>query len=332
MAYKLDLKDKKILYELDLDARIPTTQLAKKVGLSQPACHYRLNNLIEKGIIKFFLTNIDYGFFGYFPYRFFTKLQNITEDKEKELINYLKNHEYVPFLASCTGRYELMFCVMAKNISGLKKTINEIKNKYGEYFSEQQIATIISGEFYSRDYFLGKEKRTKVVEKEFGEQATRIKLDEKDLKILREISNNCRISSLQLSEKIRLSLDAVRYRLKNLKKNRIINGYTIYLDNELLGQLRYKIMVQLNGPNEEKETKILNFARHFSNVIYSVKTFGAWDLEIDIEVESPEKFNKILREIKNNCSGLIKEYNIIQLTNVHKYTHLPMKVENITLL
>jgi Lrp/AsnC family transcriptional regulator, leucine-responsive regulatory protein len=329
MAYKLDLKEKKILYELDVNARIPTTQLAKKVKLSQPATHYRLNNLIKKGIIESFLTNIDYGFFGYFPYRFFLRLQNITETKEKELINYLKNHEFVPFLASCIGRYDLMFCIMAKSISELKKITNDIKNKYGEFFSEQQIATLITGEFYSRDYLLSKEKRTSFSEKEFGEQTTRPKLDKKDLMILKEISNNCRISSLELSEKIKLSLDAVRYRLKNLEKNKIIKGYTIYLDNELLNQFRYKIMIQINGPNEEKENKIISFSKQFSNVVYSVKTFGVWDLEIDVEVDSPEKFNKILREIKNNNSNLIKEYHTIQLTRVHKYTHIPMNVENI---
>jgi Lrp/AsnC family leucine-responsive transcriptional regulator len=328
MAYNLDLKEKKILYELDVNARIPTTQLAKKVKLSQPATHYRLNNLIKKSIIKFFLTNIDYGFFGYFPYRFLVRLQNITEAKEKELIDYLKKHEFVPFLASCTGRYDLMFCIMAKNMSELKKTINEIKNKYGEFFSEQQIATLITGEFYARDYLISKE-RTSFSEKEFGEQTTRPKLDKKDLMILKEISNNCRISSSELSEKIKLSLDAVRYRLKNLEKNKIINGYTIYLDNEILNQFRYKIMIQINGPNEEKENKILSFSKQFSNVVYSVKTFGIWDLEIDVEVDNPEKFNRILREIKNNNSNLIKEYHTIQLTNVHKYNHFPMESEKI---
>ncbi len=329
MAYKLDLKDKKILYQLDLNARIPTTQLAKKVGLSQPSCHYRLNNLIKKGIIKFFLTNIDYGFFGYFPYRFFCRLQNLTEEKEQELINYLKNHEYVPFLASCTGRYDLMFCVMAKNMSELKKILNEIKNKYGEYFSEQQIATLITGEFYPRDYLLGKKKREIFIKKEFGEQTKRPKLDEEDLIILKELANNSRITSVELSSKINLSLDAVRYRLKNLEKNKIINGYTIYFDNEILGQLRYKIMIQLRGNTEEKENRIITFAQIFPNVVYSVKTFGVWGLEIDIEVENVEKFTEILREIKNKNSDIIREYQTIQLTKVYKYTHLPMKSKNI---
>ena len=329
MTYKLDLKDRKILYQLDLNARIPTTLLAKKTGLSQPSCYYRLNNLIKNKVIKFFITNIDYGFFGYFPYRFFCRLQNLTEKKEKELIKYLKNHEFVPFLASCTGRYDLMFCVMAKNISELKKTLNEIKNRYGKYFSEQQIATLITGEFYPRDYLLGKKKRETFIKKEFGEQTKRPKLEKKDLIILKELANNCRITSLELSKKIGISLDAVRYRLKNLEKSKIINGYTIYLDNEVLGQLRYKIMIQLRGNTEQKENKIINFAQMFSNVVYSVKTFGVWDLEIDVEVKNAEEFMKILREIKNKNSDIIKEYQTIRLTKVYKYTHLPMEIENI---
>ena len=46
---------------------------------------------------------------------------------------------------------------------------------------------------------------TQRMEKEFGEQTSRPKLDKKYLMILKEISNNCRVSSLELSEKIKLS-------------------------------------------------------------------------------------------------------------------------------
>lgn len=326
---KLDLKDRKILCQLDLNSRLPTTALAKKVGLSQPACHYRICRLIEKKAIKFFLANIDYGFFGYFPYRFFCRLQNLSEEKENELIDFLKNHDFVPFLASCTGRYDLMFCVMAKSISDLRRTIGEIRNKYGDFFSEQQIATIISGDFYPRDYLIHHEKREKLQKKEFGDNTERPELDKKDLIILRELSNDCRKSCMEISKKIKLSLDATRHRIKSLEKNKILNGYTIYLDNEVLDQLRYKIMILLRGGTEQKEQKILAFAQSFSNVVYAVKTFGAWDLEIDVEVDSPDKFTQVLREIKNKNSDLIKEYQTINLTRVYKYNHLPMKAEDV---
>jgi len=329
MNYKLDIKDRKILYQLDLDARIPTTLLAKKVGLSQPSVYHRLNNLIDGEAIKFFLSNIDYSAFGYFAYRFFCRLQDLTIEKEQELIKHLQNHEYVPFLASCTGRYDLMFCLLAKNPQELKKLITEIKNKFGIYFSEQQNAILITGAFYPRDYLLGVDKRKTVEKKEFAENVFANKLDKEDLIILKELSKDCRISFVDLAKKINLSLDTVRYRMKNLQKSKILNGNTIYLDNKVLNQSRYKIMIQLRGTTEQKENQIITFAQSFANVVYAVKTFGVWDLELDVEVDDAEKFMQILREIKNKNSDLIREYQTIRLTEVYKYNHLPMNVEHI---
>ncbi|MBR9701367.1 Lrp/AsnC family transcriptional regulator [Candidatus Pacearchaeota archaeon] len=52
---KLDLYDKKILWELALNSRIPRKQLAKKIGISQERLHYKINRLtkdvIEPAII-----------------------------------------------------------------------------------------------------------------------------------------------------------------------------------------------------------------------------------------------------------------------------------------
>lgn len=54
---KVDLKDRKILYELDLDARQSLTQLGKKVGLKKDVISYRIKGLQDEGIIKNFFTD-----------------------------------------------------------------------------------------------------------------------------------------------------------------------------------------------------------------------------------------------------------------------------------
>lgn len=41
LKMKLDLKDKKILYELDLDSRATLNEIAQKVGLSKQVVDYR---------------------------------------------------------------------------------------------------------------------------------------------------------------------------------------------------------------------------------------------------------------------------------------------------
>ena len=48
---KLDLKDKRILKELFVNARMPYSTIGKKVGLSKEVVHYRVNRLMKIGLL-----------------------------------------------------------------------------------------------------------------------------------------------------------------------------------------------------------------------------------------------------------------------------------------
>ena len=56
---KLDLKDRKILYQLDLNCRQSNTQIGKKVGLSKEVVNYRIKRMQDFGIINNFWTAIN---------------------------------------------------------------------------------------------------------------------------------------------------------------------------------------------------------------------------------------------------------------------------------
>ena len=56
---KLDLKDRKILYELDSNARQSNSEIAKKVGLNKNTVNYKINRMTEEGIIAGYYTVID---------------------------------------------------------------------------------------------------------------------------------------------------------------------------------------------------------------------------------------------------------------------------------
>jgi Lrp/AsnC family leucine-responsive transcriptional regulator len=52
MAKTLDRLDRRILEELQLDARISNQELAKRVGLSPAPCWRRLRRLEDSGFIE----------------------------------------------------------------------------------------------------------------------------------------------------------------------------------------------------------------------------------------------------------------------------------------
>ena len=75
---KLDLKDRKILYELDLNARQSDKEIAKKVGISREAVRYRIQKLIDEGYINYFITLLNTMKLGFYWYRTFFKFQSFS--------------------------------------------------------------------------------------------------------------------------------------------------------------------------------------------------------------------------------------------------------------
>ena len=49
--FKIDVKDRKILYQLDLNSRQSLTTIGSKVRLSKTVVQYRINRLVKNGII-----------------------------------------------------------------------------------------------------------------------------------------------------------------------------------------------------------------------------------------------------------------------------------------
>ena len=83
---KIDVKDRKILYQLDLDSRQTITKIGKKVGSKKDVVSYRIKRLIDKGTIKNFYTVIDSSKFGYKSFRIYLIFQRTTPKIEKKLL------------------------------------------------------------------------------------------------------------------------------------------------------------------------------------------------------------------------------------------------------
>ena len=62
----------------------------------------------------------------------------------------------------------------------------------------------------------------------------KVKLDEKDLKILRDLEKDGKKSLKEISDALKLSMTSVFERIKKMEKSKIIKGYKAILDKERL--------------------------------------------------------------------------------------------------
>jgi DNA-binding Lrp family transcriptional regulator len=89
----LDLKDRKILYELDLNCRQSNAQIGKKVGLSRKVVEYRIKRMEDEGIITNYFTSIDTYILGYQVFRIYINFKEVSLDVKNEIIDYFVNNK-----------------------------------------------------------------------------------------------------------------------------------------------------------------------------------------------------------------------------------------------
>lgn len=323
MKIKLDIKDRKILYQLDINSRQSNSEIAKKVGLSKQVVGFRISRLAKEKIFSSFYTVIDISKLGFTVHKEFLRLQNVDQEKEKELIQFLVNHPNVVWVASCDARFDLAFGTWARNMESLDQTLTEINKKFGEYFAEKKIATIIRADYFTREYLINKKEPRNYREAFFGAVADPIKMDLLDWEILSLLASNARITAVDISKKTKLSADAVSERIRKIEKSGIVNHYNIVPNEPKYPYLHYKVLVNIKNVSEEREKVLREYCRINPNIIYIVKALGPWNYEIDLEVENIERFREIMMEIKTEFSDILKEYFIVNVYQVHKYNFCP---------
>ncbi|HME87436.1 MAG TPA: winged helix-turn-helix transcriptional regulator, partial [Candidatus Nanoarchaeia archaeon] len=104
---ELDVKDKKLIAELEKEGDLPLSSIAKKIGVSKEVAHYRVKQLTEKGIIKSFMPVIDNLYLGYRCYRLIINLQNLRPNARKQIVDYLRSKQDVEVSAFLFSNWDI---------------------------------------------------------------------------------------------------------------------------------------------------------------------------------------------------------------------------------
>lgn len=325
--FKLDLKNRKILYELDVNGRQPFSELAKKVGLSEQVVAYRVQNMIKNGIIKGFITLFDVAKFGYSTYRVYIQYYGVSPQKEEEILQYFYNHPSIFWFASLSGRWDLEILVFAKNNEHLNKIIKGIMKTYGQYIRNNVLSIATDHFHFGRRYLVDKEYKISS-EKPlayYGGEPKMVKFDENDLRILKSLSNNARIPIIDIAKELHLTANAIKYRIKRLTKEGVIQAYRAWIDTSKIGFELHKALITLQNLTEEREKQMLTFFKITPNILYSIKCMGRWDIEIEAEVHNDEEFRQILMGFRHQFRDIIRDYETLLIYKEHKINYFPFE-------
>jgi Lrp/AsnC family transcriptional regulator for asnA, asnC and gidA len=317
---KVDLKDKKILYQLDTNSRQSATQIGKKIGLKRDFVQYRIKRLQEKGIIQNFYTVIDASKLGYSSFRFYFVFQYLTPKIQKDIITYFIKNKYTYFVGLIEGRYHLFVITWVKDVNEFYSFYQNILKKYGHYFKEINVCLFVCLEHYQLSFLQdnGNDRSKKLIT---GGQKVEDHIDKFDMKLLKIIALDARLPLIQIAEKLKTTTPVVKHHFNKLLKNGIIQGFKTNINFRKIGYQNYKVDIHLKDYNDLD--KIGWYLTKNPYLYFVSKTAGYADLEVHFYAKNINKIHEIIEDLTNVFPGKIKYYSTFNILRYLKRQYMP---------
>ena len=122
--YQIDNIDRGILSELMINAKVPYTEIAKKLIVSAGTIHVRMKKMEEAGIIKNSRLHINYELLGFDM----TAFLGIYLEKGSTYTDVIKQLNLIPEIVEAhytTGVYSIFAKIRCKNTKHMRQILNE---------------------------------------------------------------------------------------------------------------------------------------------------------------------------------------------------------------
>ena len=307
---KVDEKDKKILLELETNARQSAAQIGKKVGLSKEVVNYRIKGYLSNMVITKFFVIPNFDLLGLTTYRIYLQFRATTQKKESEIIEYIKNKMPCQWIGICDGRWDVIARICAKDIFEFNNMLGRFLEMHGESIREKTIAVQLRHTWWPSTYGLTEKTEEKIPRHEIPTNVKLFESDDKDLIILSEMTENARAPTIEIAKKAGLSPDAVKYRINRLTKEGVITQVKSYFNRQKFGYQHNQVFVRFyQEPVGIK--KFIDFLNALPECFFISSMVGAWDMQFGIDARNSVEFHEIFGRIKEKFPEVIREYETL---------------------
>ncbi len=318
----LDAKDLSILHELDRNARQPNSEIGRKLRISKEVVKYRIDRLVASGVIVSFVTITNYFKLGISKYKLYLRLRNVNREKLEEIGAYFRDHGKAEWVVSCTGRWDLIVGFLVGNVNEFDDEIQNVMNRFSPHIQEKAMTTTVHLVHHLREYAQGpaRERRSVVYHTTADEKA---EIDDTDREIIRVLTNNSRMPLRLIAKHVGLTPRVVQYRMRRLGKEGVILAYKILVDPKKMGNVFCKALIYMGSANKESIDRFVAYCSTIPQAVWPQRVMGSWDFEIDFEIESYDRFQEIMFEIKERFPGIVQGYDFILVTREYKLDFFP---------
>ena len=144
------------------------------------------------------------------------------------------------------------------------------------------------------------------------------KVDNLDLKILSELSNDAAISIPKLSKKIDVNTSVVYSRIKRLLKRKMIEKYTIEVNDKELGYT-VKSFTGINIDSKQRDN-VINGLFEINGVREISEVTGRFDILITMHAKNLAEMHRLISEGIGKIQGIIGSESFVEMKRRKKQT------------
>ena len=318
---KIDVKDRKILYQLDINSRQSLHTIGSNVRLTKNVVQYRIDRLVRTGIIKNFYTSIDFYKLGYINLGIYVNYQYYTPKIEKDIIQYFIDSEHAWFIANVQGNFDLIVLFSVSNMNQFFSFWKQTLTKYRYYFQSALITFFTRTHYLPISYLLEEQNTPQHLEYEFIDGGTKVDIDETDRSILAHLSLNSRKPLIEIAAELDTTSATIANRIKKLEKMKVINGYRINIDYLKLGLQLFNVHINLR--NYDKIHQIISYVKTNPYIISISEVIDHCDLSLNYHIKNFNELHKIIKEIYDKFPSDIKNHMTFSYPEIYKQDYNP---------
>jgi len=318
---KIDLKDRKILYELDNDSRQPFSKIGKKVGLHKNVVAYRARRLKKMRIVRYFYTVIDSFKLGYNCFRIYIVLRNTTPQIKTEIIDYFVKNKHTWWVGTFEGGYDVAVVMWVKELKDFHDFWEKTLKKYRHYFLNQTFCNYVKLHHFRHSFITNNFKKSDREKTIITGGTEKVETDDLDFKILKLLAKDARIQTIEIAKKLKSTVDTVNSRIKRLTRLNVIQGFRVSIDYSKLGFQFYKVNINLNTYIDRR--RVINYIKYKPQLVMVDKSIGYYDLELDLWVKNLNHFHEIMDDLSTKFPESIENYSYVHDPTLHKMLYLP---------
>lgn len=312
---KLSKKDRKILWELEQNARQPTSLIAKNTSMSQQVVDYRIKRMEKKGIISGYHTIVSFSKFGFMYCRILIKLRKANEDAIKKMFVALKKKEKSVWISRCHGCWDFATVFMVKTVHELNEEFRGIVMEFHKFIEDKEVSIAVRFHNFKHKYVLEETPKYNPFTISGGLVSDN-KITPDEINLLQLLAKNARIKVTDISKNLSIPVQTVRSKIIKFEKDGIIQEYKPTINHKKLGLHYYHVFLYLDDFTKVREKQIFTFLQNSKEVIHVTFPLGGADMEFDILISDDYHLTGFVNKLITEFPDSIRDYKFMLFSDI----------------